>query len=55
MAGILFSIASKFFVIYAHIFSPGVGGFSQGITYTIYEALSKTQLIDFETFNNTFY
>ena len=57
LAGFGFAIAARFFIIYANIFSPGIAGVSQGITYTIYEGLGGTSntSIDYTQFSNTMY
>ena len=58
VAGIVISISTKFFVVYANIFSPGVGGVSQGITYVLYESFGHSLsggLADATVFNNTVY
>lgn len=60
LGALLISIASRFFVIYAGIYSSGVSGLAQGISYTIWDIAtsdgSKTFLGFTETeFKNTFY
>ena len=57
LAGFGFAVAARFFIIYANIFSPGIAGVSQGITYTIYEGLGGTSntAIDYTQFSNSMY
>lgn len=58
LSGVIMAIASKFFIIYANIFSPGIGGLAQGVSYTMYDMFGHTLdgvMSNSETFNNVFY